>query len=93
MNASGVVQVSESGELITCSVAMGGATFGYWNVVVTNPDNRSFTLPNAFKYKSPCGNGGGVAVLTQGLLGLLSVAGGVRSRKRFESLRRLFMGL
>ncbi|MFQ5964387.1 MAG: M6 family metalloprotease domain-containing protein [Candidatus Scalinduaceae bacterium] len=33
---------------ITCAINLAGAKTGEWNVVVTNPDNQSATLPNMF---------------------------------------------
>jgi hypothetical protein len=46
INATNVVVVSSS--KITCDFNLTGATTGQWNVVVTNPDSQSGTLPNGF---------------------------------------------
>lgn len=39
----------KSGSKITCTLDITGAAIGFWDVVVTNPDGRSGTLPSAFK--------------------------------------------
>ena len=44
--AASVMVVSES--QITCSLDLTGATSGDWDVVLTNPDNLSATLPGGF---------------------------------------------
>jgi hypothetical protein len=44
--ATGVVWVSAT--KLTCNLSLAGAAPGTWNIVVTNPDNRSGTLPNGF---------------------------------------------
>ncbi len=46
INATNVVVVSSS--QITCDFDLTGAAAGQWNVVVTNPDSQSGTLPNGF---------------------------------------------
>jgi hypothetical protein len=43
--------VSES--QITCDLDLTGAAIGAWNVVVTNPDSQSGTLPNGFTVTAP----------------------------------------
>jgi hypothetical protein len=48
--ATGVIVTSTR---ITCTVNLAGATAGAWNVVVTNTDLQSGTLPNGFTVNSP----------------------------------------
>ena len=43
----------ESDSKITCSFDLTGKTTGLWDVVVTNPDGQSGTLPQAFKIEEP----------------------------------------
>ncbi len=38
---------------ITCDLPLAGAAAGQWNVVVTNPDSQSGTLPNGFTVSEP----------------------------------------
>jgi hypothetical protein len=67
---------------ITCAFNIKGAAGGNWNVVVTNPDGAEGSLPAGFKV-TPCGTGGGMAVLALGLLlGLISAGEAVRRRRR-----------
>jgi hypothetical protein len=51
--ATGVTVVN-SGK-ITCVFDLSGATAGFWDLTVTNPDGRAGTLPSAFKisYSAP----------------------------------------
>ena len=51
IDATNVVVVSSS--RITCDFDLNGAATGYWNVVVTNPDTQSGTLPNGFRVTAP----------------------------------------
>ena len=51
INATNVVRVTAS--QITCDFNLTGATTGQWNVVVTNPDFQSGTLPNSFTVTIP----------------------------------------
>jgi len=51
INGTSVVVVNDS--RITCDFDLNGATVGQWNVVVTNPDSESGTLPNGFTVKAP----------------------------------------
>jgi C1A family cysteine protease len=44
-----------SASQITCDFDLTGAAAGTWNVVVTNPDSRSGTLPNGFWVTTPVG--------------------------------------
>ncbi len=53
INATNVAVVNPS--KITCDFDLAGAAAGSWHVVVTNPDARSGTLPNAFRVRSPGG--------------------------------------
>ncbi|MEW6554833.1 MAG: hypothetical protein AB1384_11170 [Actinomycetota bacterium] len=72
-----------SGEKITCTVGLFGAEPGIYDVVVTNPDGQEARLASGFTVTSPCGAGSGTALLMLGLtLGLLSLAGPVRLRRR-----------
>jgi C1A family cysteine protease len=53
INATGVVRVSSS--QITCDLDLTGKAAGAWNVVVTNADAQSGTLPNGFTVVIPSG--------------------------------------
>jgi hypothetical protein len=80
INGSNVNVVNSS--TITCAFNIKGAAGGNWNVVVTNPDGAEGSLPAGFKV-TPCGTGGGMAVLALGLLlGLISAGEAVRRRRR-----------
>jgi len=68
---------------ITCNLNLQGAPLGTYDVVVTNPDGKEARLVGGFKVTNICGQGANVAVLMLGLtLGLLSLAGSSRLRKR-----------
>ncbi|MBC7247323.1 MAG: hypothetical protein H5T73_06055 [Actinobacteria bacterium] len=68
---------------ITCSADILGASPGAYDVVVANPGGGEARLEKGFTVTSPCGTGGGTAVLMLGLsLGLLSLAGCARRRGR-----------
>jgi photosystem II stability/assembly factor-like uncharacterized protein len=72
-----------SGSQINCTVGLFGAAPGAYDVVVTNPDGQEARLPGAFTVNSLCGSGSGTALLMVGLtLGLLTVAGTARKRRR-----------
>jgi photosystem II stability/assembly factor-like uncharacterized protein len=72
-----------SGTQITCSADVLGASPGAYDVVVANPGGGEARLPGGFAITSACGTGGGAAVLALGLaLGMLSLAGSLRSRRR-----------
>ncbi len=72
-----------SGELITCTVGLFGAEPGLYDVVVMNPDGKEARLPAGFTVTSPCGAGGGAAVLLLGLaLGFFSLAAKPRGQAR-----------
>jgi hypothetical protein len=49
INATGTVVSSTQ---ITCTLPITGAEAGAWNVVVTNPDGQTATLPSGFTVKS-----------------------------------------
>ncbi len=53
INATSVVRVSAS--QITCDFDLTGAATGTWNVVVTNPDAQSGTLPDGFTVNPAAG--------------------------------------
>jgi hypothetical protein len=68
---------------ITCSVGLFGVQPGVYDVVVTNPDTQEARLEDAFTVTSACGEGGGMAVLMLGvMLGLISLGGTVKLRRR-----------
>jgi photosystem II stability/assembly factor-like uncharacterized protein len=80
---SGVNVKAPTPNQLTCSVWIFGAQPGSYDVVVRNPDGGEALLPGGFTVTSPCGTGGASALLLLGLaLGLLSVAGSARLRKR-----------
>jgi len=51
ISATNVVVVS--GTKITCTFDLGSASARFWDVVVTNPDTQSVTLPNGFTFTNP----------------------------------------
>ena len=51
IDASSVVVVLRT--KITCTFNLNGKAVGYWNVVVTNDDGKSGTLPNGFEIHNP----------------------------------------
>jgi hypothetical protein len=60
LNRTGYTDVPATGmivgssNLITCSISIpAGTTFGFWNVVVTNPDGSNGMLSNAFRVTTP----------------------------------------
>jgi len=68
---------------ITCTLNLQGAPLGTYDVVVTNPGGKEARLVGGFRVTNICGQGANVAVLMLGLtLGLLSLAGSSRLRKR-----------
>jgi photosystem II stability/assembly factor-like uncharacterized protein len=81
LNAYNVNVVSNA--QINCTVGLFGAEPGAYDVVVVNPDGGEARLPGAFTVNSMCGAGSSTALLMLGLtLGLLSLAGTARWRKR-----------
>jgi C1A family cysteine protease len=56
MSATNVTVVSAS--QITCDFDLTGAANGAWDVVITNPDARSYALFNAFRVDEPGGQDG-----------------------------------
>ncbi len=44
--------ILHSAELITCNINLWGATAGYWDLVVENPDEKCDTLANGFRVVS-----------------------------------------
>ncbi len=80
INAINVNVVSE--ERIYCTLNLMGAAPGAYDVVVENADGTYAWLPRGFTVVSPCGQGGGTALLLLGAsLGLLSLAGSRRLRR------------
>ncbi len=68
---------------IAFNMSLFGAQPGAYDVVVTNPDGSEARLEDGFTVTSPCGAGGGAAVLMLGLvMGLVSLAGAGRLFKR-----------
>ncbi len=66
----------------TCIFGFFGAEPGVYDVVVANPDGSRARLDDGFRVISPCGAGGGTALLALGLtLGLISAAGTLRLRR------------
>lgn len=81
INASNVIVSSET--MLTGTVALFGAEPGSYDVVVTNPDSQQGRLVGGFNVSSACGTGSGAAMLPAGIsLGLLSLAGSLRARRR-----------
>jgi len=81
LNAYNVNVVSETE--ITASISLLGAPPGTYDVVVENPNGQEARLPSAFTVDPFCGTGSGTALLMLGLtLGLLSLAGTARKRRR-----------
>ena len=75
--------VVDSSTSISCTFDIADAEGGDWDVVVRNPDGQEGLLEDAVFVNSLCGNGSGTALLMLGLtLGLLSLAGSTRLRKR-----------
>ncbi|MDY6794502.1 MAG: hypothetical protein SWK76_04365 [Actinomycetota bacterium] len=71
-----------SSESTTCKIGFFLEPTGAWDVVVENPDGAEARLEEGFTVASTCGEGGGMAVMMLGIsLGLLSLAGGIRSRR------------
>jgi photosystem II stability/assembly factor-like uncharacterized protein len=65
------------------TISLFGAEPGVYDVVVHNPDSSEARLEDAFTVNSFCGAGSGTALLMLGLtLGLLSLAGSARLRRR-----------
>ncbi|MBN2026475.1 MAG: IPT/TIG domain-containing protein [Actinobacteria bacterium] len=86
-NESGVIAAISVNVLspvqIAFSMSLFGVQPGVYDVVVTNPDGSEARLEGGFTVDPLCGTGGGTAVLMLGLtLGLLSLAGSSRLRKR-----------
>jgi len=72
-----------SAQKLTCTVGFFGVEPGIYDVVVTNPDGQEALLAGAFTVNSFCGAGSRGALLMLGLtLGLLSLAGSARLRRR-----------
>ncbi len=68
---------------ITGTVTLFGAEPGAYDVVVTNPDSQQASLTEEFTVTSACGAGSGGAILLLGItLGLLSLAGSARLRRK-----------
>jgi len=81
LNAYDVNVVSATS--ITCKIGFFLTPAGAWDVVVENPGGAEARLEDGFTVTSNCGQGGGTALLMLGLtLGLLSLAGSSRLRKR-----------
>jgi len=73
---------------ITGTIILFGAEAGAYDVVVENPGGDTASIIGGFNVTSPCGTGSGTAVLMLGLtLGLLSMAGSSRLRKRRKKSR------
>ena len=86
-NASGVVNALSVNVIspvqIAFNMSLFGAQPGAYDVVVTNPDGSEARLESGFTVNSPCGAGGGTAVLMLGLvMGLVSLAGAGRLFRR-----------
>lgn len=76
------VEVIDSGE-IHCRIGFFAVEPIVYDVVVTNPDAREGRLQDGFTVTPPCGQGSGAVVMMLGLtLGLLSLAGSTRLRRR-----------
>jgi hypothetical protein len=72
-----------SSDRITCKIGFFGEQVGAYDVVVRNPDGTEARLEEGFTVNSACGEGGGMAVMMLGItLGLLSLAGGFRLRRK-----------
>lgn len=70
---------------ITCTFGFWGAPEGTYDLVITNPDGVGCRLESGFEVEpfDPCGTGGGMSGMLFGLtLGLLSLAGSGRLRRR-----------
>ncbi len=80
VNATNVIVVS--GTKITCQFVL-PATLGKYDVVVKNPDGQEGRLIRGFSVTNSCGQGAGASIsLLAGALGLLSMAGLGRRRRR-----------
>jgi photosystem II stability/assembly factor-like uncharacterized protein len=79
----GAVNLAITETQITGAVGLFGAQPGVYDVVVENPDGSEARLEDVFTVVSFCGAGSGTALLMLGLtLGLLSLAGSARLRRR-----------
>ncbi len=68
---------------IAGSISLLGVEPGVYDVIVENPDGSQARLEDAFTVVSLCGAGSGTGLLVLGLtLGLLSLAGSVRLKRR-----------
>jgi len=81
IQASNVTVTSET--QLTATVILFGAEPGAYDVVVTNPDSLQGRLAGGFTVTPACGAGSGAAALAFGIsLGLLSLAGSLKARRR-----------
>jgi len=87
INATNVTVLNDT--IITCKVNLTGATAGAYTVYVKNTNGEEAAMTAKFTV-AQCGPGAGAATaLAVGLLGLLSAAGFIRSRRKlFGSLKR-----
>ncbi len=72
------VAVLEGGKVISTAFNLAGRTPGSWNVVVTNPDGRSATLPDGFTIEQ-----GGAPELWHDVIGPTALRPGRPGRYRF----------
>jgi hypothetical protein len=74
---------------ITCKIGFFLEPVGAYDVVVVNPDSSEARLEEGFTVTSPCGEGGGMAIMMLGItLGLLSLAGSGSFWRRRRALTK-----
>jgi len=78
-----------SGSSITCRLDLTGAPLGGYDVVVRNPDGSEARLAAGFRVTNICGGGAAASLSLFGVfMGLVSLAGSPRVRRRFAERRR-----
>jgi len=81
INAFNVNVASDSS--ITCTAGFWGAEAGPYDLVVNDGAGHEARMPGAFTVAPGCGSGSGAGVLALGvMLGMISLAGSVRRRKK-----------